>query len=739
VRIEPGKADNAERIDGFSSWSVDLATGVLRGSAELFAMHGASSEDGLTRPAAQPVFETWLELLPEPERRALESLRASVISTGRGGQIEYQVRDGHSVRWLSTVMTLGECDGSQAEYVCGYTFDVTARRRLEGQRRADSETLTEGRAVLDRIARGASIAETLEAGASWIEERIAGLGCAILLVDRQEGLMRQVAGPSLASGFAGLVDGLRVGEGFGPWGAAAARRRPVIVDDVRRAAVNGFTERLEQLDVRSLWVSPLYRTGGDEVIAVIAVYRSVPSAPSRRELELVATMGQLLALAIEHDRVADRVRKETNVDPLTGTLNRTRFMELINERAASSAVAVICVEIDRFKPLRLTLGQHAGDQLLAEVGRRLLRAAGSTGLVGHFSADEFGLTVDAQSQEAVRAVADEIVESFKAPFVPEDTEFFLSLSLGIAYSDGAAGAYELVRDAAAAMHAARAEGHGRQRVYDRQIATQLRDGLTREAELRRALAEHEFIMHYQPLLRLADRVWDRAETLVRWQHPTRGLIAPGEFIPLAEQAGLMVALGERVLELVIAQAKLWAQTLPCIQLSVNVSGIQLSRPSFGDRVLEMLDLAGLPPAALLFEVTESAILQDVGGARATISRLREMGIRTALDDFGTGYSSLARLGELPITGVKIDRAFVAGLGNDDKARAIFEAIAQIVRAHGLLIVAEGIEDERTLAEVSALGCDFVQGYHLCRPGPPELIAPVLGRPVPEHLVRALAG
>ena len=399
-------------------------------------------------------------------------------------------------------------------------------------------------------------------------------------------------------------------------------------------------------------------------------------------------------------------------------------------------MAVICLEIDRFKPLRLTLGQHPGDQLLAEVGRRLLDVAEPDGLVGHFSGDEFGLMVEAPDEDAVLAVTHGIRESFKSPIEVANGEVFLTLSLGIAYSDGDNDAYGLVRDAAAAMHAARADGFGRQRVYDREISSQLLDSIGREAELRRALEAGEFVMHYQPLLRLADRVWDRAETLVRWQHPTRGLISPGEFIPLAEQTGLMGALGERVFELVIAQAKLWSQTLPGVQLSVNVSGMQLSRPEFGESVLAMLETAGLPPATLLLEVTESAILQDVDAAQSIIAQLRAAGVRTALDDFGTGYSSLARIGELPITGVKIDRAFVAGLGNDEKARAIFEAIAQIVRAHGLLLVAEGIEDERTLEEIIALGCDFVQGYHLCRPGPPEVVERVLAAPVPEYLLRA---
>lgn len=678
--------------------------------------------------------------LPEPEHEALAELRARVVSTGQGGQVEYQVREGRSVRWLSTVIAVAERSGDEVTRICGYTFDVTARKRLEGRRQADSESLSAYREVLELIAQGRPLAEILDAGAAWIDSQLQGLGCAILLVDRQEALMRQAAGPSLGSGFAALVNGLRVGEGFGPWGAAAARGETVIVGNLRAdSAVDGLAQELEDLGVRSLSVVPLHRAGGDEVLALIALYQSVAGRPRKRELELVTSMGQLLALAIEHESFAERVRTQTNVDPLTGTLNRVRFMELINERAAGSStpLAVICLEIDRFKPLRLTLGQHAGDQLLVEVGRRLLEAAGADGLVGHFSSDEFALLVDAPSQEAVLAVTDAIRESLTPPVVLEDTEFFLSCSLGIAYGDGSSRAYSLVRDAAAAMHAARAEGYGRRRVFDRMIATQLLDHVSREAELRRALAENEFVMHYQPLLRLRDCVWDRAETLVRWQHPTRGLIAPGEFIELAEQTGLMGALGERVLELVIAQAKLWSQTLPGIQLSVNVSGIQLGRPTFGDRVLELLDDAGLPPATLLFEVTESAILQDVGAARATIARLREVGIRTALDDFGTGYSSLARLGELPITGVKIDRAFVAGLGADEKPRAIFEAIAQIVRAHGLLIIAEGIEDERTLEEIAAVGCDFAQGYHLCRPGPPEIIEPLLRAPVPAQILRAL--
>ncbi len=605
---------------------------------------------------------------------------------------------------------------------------------------AVADELAAYRQALQSIASGEPLQRVLEVLCAYVDRQVPGARSAILIVDREDALMRQLAAPSLEPEFAVLVDGLRVGDGFGPWGASAARGEAVIVEDVRGdPRARDFAQALERLGVRSLWVEPVRRASG-EVVALIALYCGERRLPTERERELLVDVSNIAELAIERDLLSEEMRFSANHDPLTGALNRVRFMELVNERIglAEERIAVICLEIDRFKPLRLMLGAHAGDRLLAEVGRRLLEVAGEAGLVGHFDADEFGLTVPAEAQADVEWVTEALIASFRSPIVLDRGEFFLTLSLGIAYSNGVTDAYSLVREGAAAMHAARADGFGRQRVYDHRIGTQLLDRIGREVELRRAIDSDELVMHYQPLLRLADRVWDRAETLVRWQHPTRGLIGPGEFIPLAEQSGLMGALGDRVLELVIAQAERWAQTLPGVQLSVNISGIQLRRPNFGDRVLAMLESAGLPPATLLFEVTESAILQDVAAAQAILRQLLQAGIRTAIDDFGTGYSSLARLGELPITGVKIDRAFVAGIGNDDKAREIFKAIADIVRAHSLLIIAEGIEDARALAEIDALGCDFAQGYHLCRPGPPEVIEAQLAAPVPDRLWRVAA-
>ncbi len=578
----------------------------------------------------------------------------------------------------------------------------------------------------------------LEALCTHAEQVLPGSACAILVVDRASGLMRQLASGSLGPGHAELVDGLRVGEGFGPWGLAATRRQLVVVEDLRGEPLAAdFAERLEALGVQSLALTPISRPEG-ELLGLLALYYADAHLPTGQELEIAGRIAQIVSLAIESDRSDLPVEVETDVDPLTGALNRLRFLELVNERiaASSSRVAIICAEVDRFKPLRITLGQHAGDLLLAEIGRRMVEAAGPDGLAGQFDGDEFCLMVPVPEQDGAASPTDVVTDSFRAPIVIDDGEFFVTVSLGLVYSDAVTDAYNLVREAAAAMHAARADGFGRRRSYDHDNAGQLLDRIGREVELRNAIESGELTMHYQPLLRLSDRVWDRAETLVRWQHPTRGLIGPAEFIPIAERSGLMNRLGERVLDMVIAQAQEWSQTLPDVQLSVNISESQLSARNFGDRLLSRLEAAGLSPATLLLEVTESAILRDVASAQAILGQLLDAGIRTALDDFGTGYSSLSRLGELPITGVKIDRSFAVGLGTDPRASAIFGAIADIVSAHGLLIIAEGIEDGQALDAVVARGCHFGQGFHLCRPGPAERIAPILRAPVPDSLTRA---
>jgi len=224
--------------------------------------------------------------------------------------------------------------------------------------------------------------------------------------------------------------------------------------------------------------------------------------------------------------------------------------------------------------------------------------------------------------------------------------------------------------------------------------------------------------------------WSGVEALVRWQHPRRGLIGPDGFIPLAEETGLIVPLGELVFELVGEQAQRWAQTLPGLHIAVNASVVQLAHPSAAPAIERMLDRSGLPPEALMVEVTESALMERLDSTRVSLERLVDDGVSVLIDDFGTGYSSLARLGELPISGLKIDRRFIRGLGVDPSVRPVVKAISDLARAYGLEVVAEGIEDQEALAGVVELGCEHAQGFHIGRPAVVELVETLLTGPPP---------
>jgi len=241
-------------------------------------------------------------------------------------------------------------------------------------------------------------------------------------------------------------------------------------------------------------------------------------------------------------------------------------------------------------------------------------------------------------------------------------------------------------------------------------------------------------MHYQPIFSVQEMRWSGVEALVRWQHPLRGLIAPDGFIPLAEETGLIVPLGDLVLELVCAQAKRWTETLPGLQISVNASVVQLARPSAAAAVEAMLERSGLQPQALIVEVTESALMERLDSTRGALERLVDDGVCVLIDDFGTGYSSLARLGELPISGLKIDRRFIRGLGVDPSVRPVVKAISDLARAYRLEVVAEGIEDPQALAGVVELGCEYAQGFHLGRPVIAELVEVQLAGPPPLGIV-----
>ena len=733
----------AVRLAEIGSWALDVDRRVLLCSPELYLLHGLEPPVGPDGryTSSEVGMSDWIEQVAPTERGDREGAIERLMRTGSPVDYEFQVRVGRTTRWLAAHAEVGQAVDGRVAQIVGYTHDVTDHKRTEDRRRRTQRELTHQQRVLERIARGEPLEATLSGICRYVERLYPGSGCTVLLLDRTAGVLRHGACPTIDREYAALIDGLPVADGMAACGTAAARGDVVIVEDVQTDPLTEqFTEIGSRFNLRAVWSHPLRKVGG-EVLGTFAVYRSVPHRPNRTEIRSVMTVGTLAALAIDRNRAELALQSAANVDALTGLPNRVRFLELVNaelqdheRQNLERGLAVVSIELNRFTQISDSLGHLAGDRILLEVADRLRSVVADSGLVARFGDHEFTLMVTAEDMRPVRQLADRVLEVIETPIRLDGGEFFLSASIGIARNhDAAADAYSLVRDADAAMSAARAGGPGRHQVYDRRLRAQVIERLNWETELRHAIERGELVLHYQPILSLHDGRWSAVEALVRWEHPRRGLVSPDQFIPLAEETGLIVPLGESVMRMVAIQAKEWCKQIPGLQLAANASVVQLADPNIADGLLAILKESDLPPQTLQLEVTESALMHELDKTRSTLEQLLESGVTVLIDDFGTGYSSIARLGELPIKGLKIDRQFTRSLGSDPTARQVVRAIAELASAHSLEVVAEGIEDAQSLAQVKACGCQFAQGFHLGRPAPAPAVEARLTTPLPPDI------
>ena len=433
-------------------------------------------------------------------------------------------------------------------------------------------------------------------------------------------------------------------------------------------------------------------------------------------------------------RLEDELRQQAYRDSLTPLPNRALFMERLTEALRRSEpsganLAVLLLDLDDFKTVNDSLGHVAGDRLLIRVANRLLECLRDTDTAARLGGDEFVVLLDdpADPDEAM-AVADRILEAISLPMLIEGRMVTVQASLGIALAHNAANARDLLRNADLAMYAAKREGGARCRVFEPDMHSGALARLELKADLERAIERGELVLHYQPIVCLRTLRIVSVEALVRWQHPTRGLVAPLEFIPLAEETGLIDRLGEFVIESACRQALSWRQTIrggDDLTVSVNLSPRQLSDPALVGRVRQVLADTGLPPAALVLELTESALAEPSVDAVGVLEQLSQLGVRLALDDFGTGYSSLSRLDRCPLDIVKVDKSFVDRIDQGTGDAALLEAMLQLAGALRLQVVAEGIETKTQLARLQNLGCALGQGYLLARPAEPAAIERLL--------------
>jgi diguanylate cyclase (GGDEF)-like protein len=367
-----------------------------------------------------------------------------------------------------------------------------------------------------------------------------------------------------------------------------------------------------------------------------------------------------------------------------------------------------------------SLGHEAGDLLLAVVAQRLKRCLRPEDTLARFGGDEFVVLLEAVADPrgAIR-VAERITEELSRPFSIEGRELFVAASIGIALSDARTKYPEdLLRDADTAMYRAKDEAAGYYRVFDHGMHLRAVGRLELENDLRRAVERDEFVLHYQPIVHLSDGRVRGVEALVRWNHPERGLLNPDEFVPLAEESGLVVLMGEKVLEEACRQAKQWQEDNSRVRppvMSVNLSGRQLRRPDLPDYVERTLKNTGFDGSCLTLDVTETAYVEVLEDGTAGLDRLRALGVRISIDDFGTGYSSLSYLKRLPADAIKIDKSFVAGLGRNLEDTTVVRMVVELAHTFGMEAIAEGVETKEQAFLLEEMGCDMAQGYLFSEP------------------------
>jgi diguanylate cyclase (GGDEF)-like protein len=389
------------------------------------------------------------------------------------------------------------------------------------------------------------------------------------------------------------------------------------------------------------------------------------------------------------------------------------------------------MDVDGFKNVNDSLGHEAGDRLLTAVAGRLEGCLRPGDTLARFGGDEFAVLIeDVRGSDGAVRVAGRITEELRASFSIEGQELFVGLSIGIALSGARSEEPEdLLRDADTAMYRAKDSGAGYS-VFDPAMHERAVARLDLENALRRAIKREEFLVHYQPLVRLDRGEVVAVEALVRWEHPERGLLDPGEFVPVAEESGLVIPMGEQVLRQACLTAKRWQEEHPCVPplvMSVNLSARQLFCPDLAETVEEALGEAGLEARSLVLDITETVYVRTLEYSTGALERLREMGVGISIDDFGTGYSSLSYLKRLPADALKIDRSFVAGLGEDAEDTAIVGMVVNLAHTLGMEVVAEGVETTEQAALLKEMGCDLAQGFLFSKPLPPEEVPFLLAK------------
>jgi diguanylate cyclase (GGDEF)-like protein/PAS domain S-box-containing protein len=666
------------------------AAGVITGINDLFV-----TSSGFTRP------EVVGQRLGDVGRPAGARLPWQPSDRVWNGEVVIAGRHGRR-HWHRTIVPMFAAHGTVERYIC-IDIDITERKEFERTivENAQRQTLI---AELGRKALAANGLDELFADAADAAARGLGAASAALFEAGPDGMLVRAGAGRLAQS-----TGLQLACPHGDTPVADAALRSWFAP---LAALHGVDTGIDTAIVC-----------GERTFGHLGVYAARPRRFGADDASFLHGVANIVATAVERQEARNRLTYLAQYDPLTSLPNRRRLAHSLEDAIAAAAhaqgrAAVMFIDLDRFKNVNDMLGHDVGDQLLVQAAKRLTACARAEDVVARLGGDEFALVLPALDDDGVAAgIAARVIEALAQPFYLEGQQLFVSASVGIAtYPENGRDAETLLKNADTAMYGAKNGGRNNYQFYVAEMHENATQRLQTETQLRQALERGEFLLHYQPKLDLATGTISGFEALLRWNHPQRGLVPPLEFIDILEDTGLILPVGEWVIGEVCRQLKAWqAQGMMVQPVAINLSARQLQQADLAGAVERIVARAGVDPALLEFELTESMLMTNPEGAVEILARIKALGIRLSVDDFGTGYSSLAYLKRFPLDALKIDRTFVRDLPDDPDDAAITKAVIRLAHSLSLKVVAEGVENVDQLRELEQYGCDQIQGYYVSRP------------------------
>ncbi|EJM98612.1 EAL domain-containing protein [Herbaspirillum sp. YR522] len=643
--------------------------------------------------------------------RSIEACHGELLA-GRSYHTEELIHDMHDQPlWMSAVVNpILDSEGKLINAVCVMT-DITNTKVHEVLQYK----------VLNAMARDSSLAEQMNLLCEEVERVAPDVLASIQRVDEQ-GRLYTLAGPSLPESFNRAIEGLQMGPLAGSCGAAAFTGEQVVADaidsDPRWAA---HRELALHNGLRACWSTPI-KTADGRVIGTFAFYYRMPRFPSTFHRLLVDAGLHLCALAIEREASRAKIHQLAFYDALTGLPNRALLLVQAGQAIAAaershSTVAVLFVDLDRFKQVNDSLGHQAGDELLRTIASRLQAQARRSDIVGRLSGDEFVVVLNQYDANHLTDVVKRIQEHLCEPCHINGTPLDPSASIGVAMFPANGSDIEtLLHRADMAMYQAKAVNRGRFSFFSDEMNSMAQERLALEGALRDALRGGDFVLHYQPQIHLGHGGLHGVEALARWPHPQLGQISPGRFIPIAEECGLIGELGKWALEEACFQLSDWRRRgIQVPSVSVNLSATNFHDLELPQFMAELLQRYALLPSDLCIEITETVLMDTNPSTNQTIAAVHDMGVPLAMDDFGTGYSSLGYLRKLPVGELKLDQSFVRDMVKDETVSALTNAVIRIGESLKLTVVAEGVEELEQCRLLQQQGCDVAQGYYFSRP------------------------